>query len=150
MLDLQRQKYASKTNSGTLFARGLIFAHLACGPLAAIVMVFHERFMMAAVATLWFLGTVGLVAGMKNHLQWCRVGLALMWELAALESLGYLVWVVPGIMPEVPPALPLKVMPFWLSVWAMLYASGGFILLMSKRIERATMRGFELWPLPTR
>ena len=148
MLDLQRQKYASRTNPGTLFTRAVILVHLACGPLAAVVMVFHERFLMAVVAALWFLITVGLVAGMKNHLQWCRVMLAVMFETAALHSLGYLVWVVPAIQPETPPMLSLKVLPFWLSVWALLYVTGGMLLLMSKRIERATMRGFELWAPP--
>ena len=146
MLDLQRQKYASRTNPGTVFARGIVFAHLVCGPVAAIVLVFHERFMMAVVAALWFLITVGLVAGMKNHLQWCRVCLAIAFVAASLESLGYLVWVVPAIDSTAPPALSLKILPFWLSVWAMLYAAGGFLVLVSKRIERATMRGFELWP----
>ena len=150
MLDLQRQKYASRTNPGTIFARSVVFVHLACGPLAAIVMLFHERFLMAVVAALWFLITLGLVAGMKQHQQWCRVLLAVTFELAALEAFGYLAWVAPSIITETPPALSLKIMPFWLSIWALLYVAGGFVLLMSKRIERATMRGFDLWPPPPR
>ncbi len=150
MLDLQRQKYASRTNPGTLFARAVVFAHLASGPVPAIIMVFHEQFLIAAIAALWFLITIALVAGMKNHLQWCRVVLAIVSELAALAALGYLIWIVPALNPERPPALSLKIMPFWLSVWAFLYAAGGGLLLMSRRIERATMRGFELWPVPPR
>lgn len=150
MLDLQRQKYASRTNPGTIFARSVILAHIACGPIAAVIMVFHEQFLVAVIAALWFLITIGLVAGMKNHLQWCRVALALTSELAAFAAFGYLIWVVPAISPAIPPALSLKIMPFWLSIWALIYAAGGGLLLMSKRIERATMRGFVLWPVPPR
>lgn len=148
MLDLQRQKFASRSNPGTVFTRALILSHIALGPLAAIAMLFHERFAMAVVAALWFLITVGLIAGMKNHLQWCRIFLALVFGAAALDSLGYLMWVAPSLHPEEAPALSLKIMPFWLSIWAMMYAAGSVLLLVSKRIERATMRGFELWPLP--
>ena len=150
MLDLQRQKYASRTNPGTLFARSVVFAHLTCGPVVAVIMVFHEQFLIAAIGALWFLITLGLVAGMKNHLQWCRVVLAVASELAAVAAFGYLIWIVPSLHPQEPPALSLKIMPFWLSIWAFLYAAGGCLLLMSRRIERATMRGFVLWPVPPR
>ena len=150
MLDLQRQRFASRTNPGTVFTRVVVLVHLACGPLAAVVMLFHERFLMAVLGSLWFLVTVGLVAGMKNHLQWCRICLAIAFGLAALDAMGYLMWIVPAIPLDNKPVLSLKIMPFWLSIWAMLYATGCGLLLVSKRIERATMRGFELWPLPPR
>ena len=150
MLDLQRQKYASRTNPGILFTRAVVFVHFACGSLAAVAMVFHERFAMAALAALWFLITVGLVSGMKSHHQWCRVCLAVAFELAAAHAFVYLIWVAPALAPETPPLLSLKILPFWLSIWAFAYVAGGLLLLVSKRIERTTMRGFELWPPPPR
>ena len=150
MLDLQRQRFASRSNPGTVFTRAVVLAHLAAGLLAAILLLFHERFLMALVAALWFLVTVGLVAGMMNHLQWCRIWLAILFGVAAASCVVYLIWVVPALTPDYDPVLSLKIMPFWLSVWSMVYGVGSGLLLVSKRIERATMRGFELWPLPPR
>ncbi len=150
MLDAQRQKYASTMHPGTVFARWVVFTHLFCGALAAVLLVFHERFLVAVVATLWYLISLGLVAGLKNHLQWCRVGLGVWCIVAVAASMFYLVWLVPEIVPPAPPVLSMAILPLWLSLWSLLYGAGGAVLLMSRRIERATMRGFELWPLPPR
>ena len=54
-------------------------------------------------------------------------------------------WVPPESVPQNATFFSLKIMPFWLSLWALLYAAGALLVLVSRRIERATMRGFYLW-----
>jgi len=145
MLELQRQKYASRVNPGIAFARSVVCAHLGFGLLAPVLMLFHERFLMSVILALWYLLSLGFVVGMKNHFQWCRVLLGLWFSLATTAALFYLLWIMPSIEPASPPVLSLKIMPFWLSLWSLLYAAGALLVLMSRRIERATMRGFDLW-----
>ena len=108
-------------------------------------MVFHERFLISVILALWYLLSLGFVAGMTNHFQWCRVLLGLWFSVAMVTALFYLLWIMPSIEPASPPVLSLKIMPFWLSLWSLLYAAGALLVLVSRRIERATMRGFELW-----
>ena len=150
MLDLQRQRYASRIDPGTHFSRAVVFAHFGFGSLAPVILLFHERFFMAVISTLWFLITVGLVMGMRHHQQWCRVCLGVAFAIGSLDSLGYLVWVVPAIEPPSEPVLTLKILPFWLTIWGLAYGVGAILMFCSKRIERSTMRGFELWSLPSR
>ena len=150
MLDLQRQRSGSQSLAGASFAGSIVIAHLCCGPIAAILLVFHQLFFSALVVAGWFLCSVGLVIGMMNHQQWCRILLAVWFLLGVLAGIGYLVQ-TPFPPPPArtgPEILPRGLLPFWLSTVVFAYAAGAALLLLSRRIERATMRGFRLWDLP--
>ncbi len=122
--------------------------HLGCGLLAAVLMVFHERFFVSLVIALWYLVSLLLLAGMKAHAQWCRVVQGLWFMMASAAGFYYLLWVVPGIQPATPPVLSLALLPFWLPLLSLLYTAAGLLVLVSRRVIRATMSGFELWSPP--
>lgn len=150
MLDLQRQRSSSQSLAGTSFASSFVAVHFFCGPLAATLLVFHQEFFVAVVVAAWFLFSVAIVVGMMNHQQWCRVLLSLWFFLAVLAGIAYLL-----LAPVPPPPsevdtepLPRALLPFWLSTLVFAYLSGAVVLLLSRRVERATMRGFRLWDKP--
>ena len=150
MLDLQRQRSTSRSLAGTSFASSVVIAHLFCGPAAATLLVFHQLFFPALMVAGWFLCSVGLVVGMMNHQQWCRILLALWFLLGVLAGIGYLLQ-APVLLPPSetePETLSRSLLPFWLSTVVFAYLAGAALLLLSRRIERATMRGFRLWDLP--
>lgn len=150
MLDLQRQRSSSRSLAGTTFASSLVITHFCCGPTAAALLVFHQLFFHALLVVGWFLCSVGLVVGMMNHRQWCRILLAVWFLLAVLAGIGYLLYapVWPDHDETSPETLSPAVLPFWMSTLLFAYLAGATLLLLSRRIERATMRGFRLWDLP--
>jgi hypothetical protein len=150
MLDLQRHRSCSRSLAGASFASGLVLAHLVCGATAAALMVFHQLFFAALVVAGWFLCSICIVVGMMNHQQWCRILLAAWFLLGALAGLGYLLYApsLPKPVEMITETLPQTLLPFWLSTFVLAYVAGAGVLLMSRRIERATMRGFRLWDLP--
>lgn len=86
---------------------------------------------------------------MMNHQQWCRILLALWFLLAVLAGIGFLLYPpMPVGRSEEPVTLSPAILPFWLSTLLLAYLAGSALLLLSHRIERATMRGFRLWDLP--
>lgn len=150
MLDVQRQRSSSRSLAGASFASSLVVAHFCCGPLAATLLVFHQLFFAALLVTGWFLISVGLVMGMMNHQQWCRILLATWFLLGGFGGIYYL-WqaqVPPTASETEPETLTRALLPFWLPAVVFAYLAGAAILLLSRRIERATMRGFRLWDLP--
>lgn len=150
MLDLQRQRSTSRSLAGASFASSVVIAHLCCGPAAATLLVFHQLFFPALLVTGWFLCSVGFVVGMMNHQQWCRILLALWFLLGALTGISYLLLspVPPTPSETEPETLSRNLLPFWMSTVVLAYLAGAALLLLSRRIERATMRGFRLWDLP--
>lgn len=146
MLDLQRKRSSAHGKANVHLARIVVILHLIAGALVASIFLFHELFIAAISAALWYLISIGLVVGMCNFLQWCRVVLGLWFILGAGFAFAYLAWLPPAPdMAQPQPALALKLLPFWLSTIALGYCAGGILLLVSKRIERATMMGFSLW-----
>ena len=150
MLDQQRQRTSSQSLAGATYASALIVAHFLCGSAAAALMVFHQLFFVALIVAGWFLCSVCLVVGMMNHQQWCRILLAFWFLVGAIAGLGYLLYtpVLPTATETVAETLPCTLLPFWLSTLVIAYLAGAGALLLSRSIERATMRGFRLWDLP--
>lgn len=150
MLDLQRQNSSSRNYAGAAYARAVSLGHLVCGLLAPVLLVFHGLLFPAMIVAFWYLLSIIMIVGMMNHHQWCRSLLSVWFFLAGGAGLVYVLMVepVPALTAEGEPSpspLPLNLLPFWLSTFALIYVAGGFTLLLSRRIERATMRGFRLW-----
>jgi hypothetical protein len=151
MLDLQRQRSGYQFKESVFFARGVLIAHIIVGASVAVALMFHEVFFVALVATGWYLLSLLLIAGMAWRHQICRILLALWFIVGAAAAIVYLVWFLPtGEAPSLDAhaRLSLRIMPLWLSTVALGYGIGGALLLGSKRMERATMRGFALWEAP--
>lgn len=153
MLDLQRRKSAYQNKHSVFFARGVIFAHLVVGGALLVALVFHELFAFTMLALGWYVFSVLLIALMTWHQQWARIGLGLWFLVGAIGALAYLAWWLPaaeklGTPGEAPVKLSMRILPLWLSTIAIGYAASGIVLMVSRRIVRATARGFDLWDVP--
>ena len=152
MLDLQRQRSGYQFKESVFFARGFLITHLVIGAAVAAALMFHELFAFALTVAGWYLISLLLMAGMAMRRQACRICLALWFVLGAGGVIAYLVWFLPvtdaAAGDENTVRLSLRIMPLWLSSVALGYAVGGVMLFVSRRMERATMRGFALWEAP--
>lgn len=153
MLDLQRRKSAYQNKHSVFFARGVIFAHLVTGGSLLVALVFHELFTFTMAGFAWYAGSVLLIALMTRHQQWARLTLGLWFLLGAVGAFAYLAWWLPAVelptAPEAPPVkMSVRLLPLWLSTIALGYAACGLVLIVSRRLERATARGFDLWDVP--
>jgi hypothetical protein len=153
MLDLQRQRSSVENQGSLMFTQILITGHLVVGFLGVAMLIFQGYLAAGGVAAGWFVVSLALVAGMGKQINFCRIGLSA-WFLVGLGlSAYYLVW---GLEPlplrvrddEVGPSIARKLLPIWLSSLAMAYAGMALILLVSRRVKRATGRGFSLWDAP--
>jgi hypothetical protein len=117
--------------------------------MSSALLMFHEMFTTSILALLWLLVSVGGIAGMFRQHQWCRVGLGIFFFIGAAMGLYYLLWYAPSLDPTATPLLTRRLLPFWLSSFAIAYAAGGLVMLISTRIKRATARGFGLWDRTT-
>ncbi len=148
MLDLQRQRSGYQTKESVFFARGFLIAHLVVGASVAVALTFHEVFFFALTEAAWYLLSILLITGMTWRHQFCRMLLGAWFILGAVGAIIYLVWCLPSVEPpteDQPARLSMRLMPLWLSTVALGYACAGGLLFVSKRMTRATMRGFALW-----
>jgi len=149
MLDLQRQKYAPHETSGSiLFARGLLFAHLAAGVLVIALLLFHEFFAAAGRATGWYVLTLLAGVGMTKRITGSRLMLALLFFAAAASGLVFMIWVLPGLKVEREPLLSLRLLPFWLVIASFGYGAAAYVVAVSSRVRRACEKGFTLLDTP--
>jgi len=149
MLDQQRQRSSVQNQANAFLARVVIITHLCIGVCAGGALIFHEQFSAVMAEVIWYLLSIGLIVGMCNFLQWCRITLGLWFLAGAIAAFIFIAFLPPPPASSMPqPPLSLKLMPFWLSTLALGYVAAGIVLMLSSRIERATARGFTLWEVP--
>jgi len=149
MLDLQRQKYAPCESSGSiLFARKVLFAHMAAGLLVIALLLFHEFFAAAGRATVWYVLTLVVAVGMTKRVAGSRWVMSLLFAAAAATGLAVMLWVLPGIKLEQEPLLPLSVLPLWLVIASFGYGTAAYAVAVSSRLRRACEKGFTLLDTP--
>jgi hypothetical protein len=85
---------------------------------------------------------------MMGQRQWCRVLLGLSFAAGAFGALFLLVWVMPTLDRDSTVILTRRVLPFWLTLAAALYASLALVALASSRVHRATEKGFDVMEVP--
>ncbi len=158
MLDLQRQKSGFQNKHSVFFARGVIFGHLVLGGAAIAGLLFQQLFELTMASFGWYVASLALIVGMARAMQWARIALAAWFVFGAMGVFAYLGWWMPN--PEPSPviddgvemtsraSLSLRLLPLWLSTVALAYGAGGVVLLVSRRMQRATSRGFDLWDVP--
>lgn len=127
------------------FARNLMLVHFALGPVMTLLLLLHELFVVAGSVFLWFLLTIGLLAGMMRRIEWCRPMLGAMMVIFAGVSAVYITHVHPALPPLRSPLLDRSVLPLWGSLMTVIYFALGGLMLVSNRVKRATTLGFGLW-----
>ena len=127
------------------FARNCVLVHSVAGLVVSGLLVFHELFFIAIGVFLWYLLSVGLVAGMMRRMEWCRWLLGLMFLLFAVLAAVFITHINPTLKPEQPPMLSRAGLPLWGALAAVGYFCGGVMMLFSNRLRRATTLGFALW-----
>ena len=127
------------------FARNLTLVHFALGPVIVLLLLLHGLFLTAASVLLWFLISIGLLAGMMRRMEWCRTVVGI--SMVVFAGLGAIF--ITRIMPELPkptkPLLDRGVLPLWGVAVTVVYFALGGIMLVSNRVRRATALGFGLW-----
>lgn len=144
MLELQRDKKRPVVEHRS-FARTVVFAHFIVGITMTALLVFHELFYLSIGVFLWYLLTLGLVAGMTRRLDWCRNVLGILFLVMSLAAAFFITHVNPALTLDHPPMLSRGVLPIWGAVVCIGYFAGGGLMIMSYRLRRATMLGFKLW-----
>lgn len=144
MLDLQRDRKRPVLEYRT-FARNIVVVHFALGLVMTTLLVFHELFAVSIGVFLWYLLSIGVVAGMMRRLEWCRPVLGLLFLLFSAASAIYITRVLPGLETSRPPMLTRSILPLWGAFITMCYFAGGALILVSNRVKRATTLGFPLW-----
>lgn len=127
------------------FARNLALVHVALGPVITLLLLLHELFVVAGSVFLWFLLTLGLLAGMMKRLDWCRPLLGLMMVFFAGACAIFITHVHPGIPVPKRPLLDRSILPLWGSLVTVVYFFLGALMLVSNRVKRATTLGYALW-----
>lgn len=144
MLDLQRYKEGS-LRSEVHFTRAALWTHLAFGVLSVILMLFHEIFVWAAAAGLWYLICILLITGVLSGIAACRWLLAIAFFAFAIGGILFIGHVLPTLKPEHPPLIAHDLIPFWLGLLNVTYVAGGIFFLTNVRVRKACNIGFKLW-----
>lgn len=144
MLDKQRDRYRPMIEKRT-FARNFVLAHLVAGPVMTMLLLFHELFALSVGVLLWYLLSIGVVAGMMRRQEWCRPLLAFMFLLLAAASAVFITNILPTIKLDHETMLPRDVMPLWGALVTLGYFVAGLMVFVSNRLKRATTLGFALW-----
>jgi len=144
MLDTQRDKYRPMIEKRT-FARNCVLVHLVAGLVMTTLLVFHELFAISIGVLLWYLISIGLVAGMMRRREWCRPLLALMFLLLAAAAAHFITSINPTLKMDHAPMLSRDGLPLWGALATIGYLFGAVMTLISVRLKRATTLGFGLW-----
>lgn len=144
MLNAQRDR-SNPTLEHRTFARGFAFLHFAASLVMVALLLFHEMWLVSLSVLVWFLASVGLVAGMMLRQEWCRPLLAALFFLLAAAGAVYVTKSGAAVLEGHPPLLSHKLLPLWGTVAILSYVVGGVVLLTNKHLARATARGFSLW-----
>lgn len=144
MLDRQRDKFRPVTEKRT-FARNFVLVHLVAGLVMTALLLFHELFAVAMGVLLWYLISVGLVAGMMRRQEWCRPILALMFLMLAVAAAFFITNIHPILKIDHVPMLARNGLPLWGALVTLGYFVGGLMAFVSNRLKRATSLGFALW-----
>jgi hypothetical protein len=148
MLDLQRRRQKPRSAPAIIFTRILIATHFFAGLTAASLLMFHELFRHAVVVAVWLLLTMLMIWNMMRQKQWSRILLGLFLGLGVIGSLFMLIWVMPTLDRDAPVMLTRRVLPFWLTLLTALYGGLSLLVLASRRVWRATEKGFNLMEVP--
>lgn len=144
MLEKQRDRKRPVLEYRT-FARNIVVVHFALGLVMTTLLVFHELFAVSIGVFLWYLLSIGLVAGMMRRMEWCRPVLGLLFLLFSAASAIFITRIHPALEVTRPPMLNRGILPLWGSVITMSYFAGAALMLVSNRVKRATTLGFPLW-----
>ena len=148
MLDLQRRRQKPRSAPAIIFTRILIATHFVAGLTAASLLMFHELFRHAVIVSLWLVLTMLLVWSMMKQQQWSRVFFGLLLGAGVLGCLFMLIWIMPTLDRDAPVMLTRRVLPFWLTLLTALYGGLTLLVLASRRVWRATEKGFNLMEVP--
>lgn len=144
MLEKQRDRYRPVTEKRS-FARNVVLVHLLVGLVVTGLLVFHELFVVSLGVFLWYLISVGLVAGMMKRQEWCRPILGLMFLAMAAGCAVFVTRIHPHLEIDHAPMLSRQGLPLWGTVVTVVYAVCGVMMFISNRLKRATMLGFGFW-----
>jgi hypothetical protein len=148
MLDLQRRRQKPRSAPAIIFTRFLIATHVLVALGAAALLMFHELFLHSTAVAVWLGLSVILVWPMTLGRQWSRVFFGLLLAGGGVGCLFMLIWVMPGLDRDAPVMLTRRVLPFWLTLVAALYGAMALFVLASRRVWRATEKGFNLMEVP--
>jgi hypothetical protein len=142
VLNVQRQREAPRSAPAILFTRVLIATHFLCALLATTLLALHELYFAASTAAMWLMVTFFIVVVMAGYRQWARVIFGLLLGLGALGGLFMLMWVLPGLDKDAAVVVSRRFLPLWITVGSAMYAAMSMCVLMSRKVHRATRKGF--------
>ena len=144
MLDAQRYKPGT-LRSEVYFTRFFVYCHVLLGALPILLFLLHSLFACALAAVVWYALTLGLVYGMTQARDKCRMGLSVVFAILPILGGIFLAHILPEWKPEMPPLLPLVALPFWLGLWNLTYAIGAAFPWNSTYLKKACSIGFKLY-----
>lgn len=144
MLDAQRYK-PGNLRSEVYFTRFYIYGHTLLGALPILLFLLHSFFFYALAGIIWYAITLGLVYGMTQGRDACRMGLSVVFSILPIFGVIFLSQILPEWKPETPPLLPLVVLPFWLGFWNLLYATATLFTWNSTYLKKACSIGFKVY-----
>jgi hypothetical protein len=144
MLDAQRYK-PGNLRSEVHFTRLYICSHLLLGALPILLFLLHSLFASTIAVLVWYALTLGLVYGMAQGRDACRMGLSVVFAILPIFGVIFLGQILPEWKPETPPLLPLIVLPFWLGLWNLMYATATVFTWNSTYLKKACSVGFKVY-----
>jgi hypothetical protein len=148
MLDLQRRRQSPRSAPAIIFTRALIAAHLGLAAVAAVFMLAHHLFFHCICIIGWMLLSWVPVWLMMNNHQIGRILWGLFMTAGMVGSLFVLMWQLPTMDRDAAAFLTRRVLPFWLTLYAAAYGGIALLALTSRRIYRATEKGFSILETP--
>jgi hypothetical protein len=145
MLDIQRRKQVPPSAQAVLFTRQLLLLQIACGALAAVLLLFHELFHYSAAMLGVLSVTLLTIIPITRGLAWFRFIYATMLILGAAAFFILLIWLQPSIDMNAQTLLTRRCMPLWLSLAMISHTALATIFCISKRVKRAAGKGFTLF-----
>jgi hypothetical protein len=144
MLDAQRYK-PGNLRSEVYFTRFCIYGHVLLGAFPILLFLLHSFFTFSLAALVWYALTLGLIYGMTQGRDACRMGLSGVFAVLPFFGFIFLSQILPEWKPETPPLLPLIVLPFWLGLWNLMYAIAAVFTWNSSYLKKACSNGFKLY-----
>jgi hypothetical protein len=144
VLNVQKQREAPRSAPAILFTRVLIATHFFSALLASLLLFLHGLAFPACAVCIWVLISFIVVITMAGYNQWARVLFGLLLGLGALGGLFMLIWVLPGLDKDADVILTRRVLPMWITVGSALHLAMSMCVLMSRKVHRATNKGFSL------
>jgi predicted membrane channel-forming protein YqfA (hemolysin III family) len=144
MLDIQRYRGTAYRDE-VVFARQVLITHLILGAIIIALFLLHELFMWFALSLAWYLVSLYAMLGYLNERPWCRWVLAGLFVLLAVTGVYFANQVFPALKAHEAPIIPHNLIPIWIGMANLAYATGAMVVLFSSKMRRAADAGFTLW-----